>query len=81
MKKTEVLDYLKTTRSCMRGDYGSASLLAEMLEVSGAAVSRFGDIIPVNQAIKLHRLLRDPKKIEKYGLPAKGKLRFDMELY
>lgn len=79
MRKKELLDYLNTSDKC-KGK-GAATLLAEILDISEPAVSRFGEIIPVKRAIKLDKIFRDSEKLKRYGLKAKGRPKFDTELY
>lgn len=78
MLKKEVIEYLSEAKTWNRGP---SSLLAELLEISNAAVTRFGDVLPVKQAIKLDKILRDSEVLKKYGLRVKPRPRFDTELY
>lgn len=82
MYKKDVLDYLSTSTKCKdKANSGAVSLLAEILDVSAAAVSRFGDIIPIKQAVVLDKKFRSPETLRWFGLKAKGRPKFDTALY
>lgn len=48
--------------------FHNQNAIAEKLDISPAAVSKWDDIIPEKQALKLHRMTR-------------GKLKYDPDLY
>lgn len=52
MKKQDVIDY-----------YGSNLAVARALGISGAAVSRWGEVIPEKQALKLEKLTEGKLKV------------------
>ena len=82
MKKQEVLDYIQTSTRCKDSVKGGVNkLLAEMLGVAPPAITQYGDVIPVKQAIKLHHIFKDHIKLREYGLSTKGRPKFDVDMY
>lgn len=77
MLKKDVLDYIDNSGSERSG---SSTILAEILGVTGAAVSQW-IMLPREQAKALHKLLRLPIVIKRYGLIKEGKPVFKAKDY
>ena len=78
MLKKDVFDYIN------KGDgerSGAATLLAEILKISSASISKWGETIPETQADKLDKFLRDRDNLKKYGLRVNGRPVFSKQKY
>ena len=78
MLKKDVLDYLGHEEGLRDG---AKSLLASLLDVTTSAISQWGDLIPMHQARRLHKLLRDKKILKQFNLSVKGRTTFNIDDY
>lgn len=82
MYKTDLLEYVGKSTLCLdRQRSGAAKLIAEMLNISEVAVSNWNEEIPRARAMQLHKIFRDKDKLKEYGLPLRGALKFDLDIY
>ena len=78
MLKKDVLEYFGHEEGKRTGGINK---LSAVLTVSNAAISQWGDVVPVIQAIRLDKLL-DSKGVRKeHGLPARGRPQFNSNDY
>ena len=74
MLKKDVLEYFGHEEGKRTGGINK---LSAVLRVSMGAISQWGDVVPVIQAIRLDKLLDSKELRKEHGLQAKGRPQFN----
>ena len=78
MLKKDVLEYFGHEEGKRTGGINK---LSAVLKVSMGAISQWGDVVPVIQAIRLDKLLSSKELRKEQGLPARGRPQFNSNDY
>ena len=78
MLKKDVLEYLGHEEGCRTG---AITKLASMLNITMPAISFWGERLPMKQAVRLDKFLRDKGNLKKFELSAKGRPTFNIDDY
>lgn len=78
MLKKDVLEYLGHEEGKREG---AISVLASILNITTSAISQWESRIPMNQARRFDRFLRNRKNLKQFDLPTKGRPQFNIDDY
>ena len=82
MYKSELLNFISKSKKCADNQKsGATKLVAEILGISGVAVTNWDERIPMRRAMQLDSLLRKKETLLKYVLPLKGAPKFETDIY